>query len=105
MFARTTAACVRCTPPIPALANVDLTNRCNLTCPVCFANANAAGYLYEPDLIQVRTMLQALRDERPVDARTVQFSGGEPTIHPNFIEISPWPVRWASAISRPPPTA
>ena len=25
------------------LANVDLTNRCNLTCPVCFANANAAG--------------------------------------------------------------
>ena len=31
------------------LANVDLTNRCNLTCPVCFANANAAGYLYEPD--------------------------------------------------------
>ncbi len=31
-----------------ALANVDLTNRCNLTCPVCFANANVAGYLYEP---------------------------------------------------------
>ncbi len=31
-----------------ALANLDLTNRCNLTCPVCFANANAAGYLYEP---------------------------------------------------------
>jgi uncharacterized radical SAM superfamily Fe-S cluster-containing enzyme len=48
------------------LANVDLTNRCNLTCPVCFANANAAGYLYEPDFETVRKMLQALRDERPV---------------------------------------
>ena len=70
-----------------ALANVDLTNRCNLTCPVCFANANAAGYLYEPDMDQVRVMLQTLRDERPVDARVVQFSGGEPTIHPKFIEI------------------
>ncbi len=70
-----------------ALANVDLTNRCNLTCPVCFANANAAGYLYEPDLDQVRTMLQTLRDERPVDGRVVQFSGGEPTVHPKFIEI------------------
>jgi 7,8-dihydro-6-hydroxymethylpterin dimethyltransferase len=70
-----------------ALANVDLTNRCNLTCPVCFANANAAGYLYEPDLEQVRVMLQALRDERPVDGRVVQFSGGEPTIHPKFFEI------------------
>ncbi len=70
-----------------ALANVDLTNRCNLTCPVCFANANAAGYLYEPDMKQVRVMLQALRDERPVDTRVVQFSGGEPTLHPQFVEI------------------
>jgi len=70
-----------------ALANVDLTNRCNLTCPVCFANANAAGYLYEPDMEQVRTMLNALRNERPVDGRVVQFSGGEPTIHPKFVEI------------------
>jgi uncharacterized radical SAM superfamily Fe-S cluster-containing enzyme len=69
------------------LANVDLTNRCNLTCPVCFANANAAGYLYEPSLEQVRKMLQALRDERPVAGRIVQFSGGEPTLHPRFHEI------------------
>jgi len=43
------------------LANVDLTNRCNLTCPVCFANANVQGYLYEPDLDHLRVMLQALR--------------------------------------------
>jgi uncharacterized radical SAM superfamily Fe-S cluster-containing enzyme len=70
-----------------ALANVDLTNRCNLTCPVCFANANAAGYLYEPTVDEVKVMLQALRDTRPIDSRVVQFSGGEPTIHPKFIEI------------------
>jgi len=31
-----------------ALAIIDVTNRCNLTCPVCFANAAAAGYVYEP---------------------------------------------------------
>jgi uncharacterized radical SAM superfamily Fe-S cluster-containing enzyme len=68
------------------LANIDLTNRCNLTCPVCFANANAAGYLYEPDFEQVRRMLQALRDERPVAGRIVQFSGGEPTIYPRFLD-------------------
>jgi len=68
------------------LANVDLTNRCNLTCPVCFANANAAGYLYEPDIETVRRMLQALRNERPVACRIVQFSGGEPTIYPHFLE-------------------
>jgi len=70
-----------------ALANVDLTNRCNLTCPVCFANANAAGYLYEPDFETVRKMLQALRDERPSPCRIVQFSGGEPTIYPRFLDV------------------
>jgi uncharacterized radical SAM superfamily Fe-S cluster-containing enzyme len=69
------------------LANVDLTNRCNLTCPVCFANANAAGYLYEPDFETVRRMLQSLRDERPVAGRIVQFSGGEPTIYPRFLDV------------------
>src|SRR5689334_14246260 len=69
------------------LANVDLTNRCNLTCPVCFANANVAGYLYEPDFETVRRMLQALRNQRPVAGRIVQFSGGEPTIYPRFMDV------------------
>jgi uncharacterized radical SAM superfamily Fe-S cluster-containing enzyme len=69
------------------LANVDLTNRCNMTCPVCFANANAAGYLYEPNMEQVQRMLQALRNERPTAGRVVQFSGGEPTIYPHFVEV------------------
>jgi hypothetical protein len=69
------------------LSNVDLTNRCNLTCPVCFANANAAGYIYEPSFEQVTGMLEGLRAQRPVPNRVVQFSGGEPTIHPQFFEI------------------
>ncbi len=69
------------------LANVDLTNRCNLTCPVCFANANAAGHLYEPDFETVRKMLQALRNQKPVPGRVVQFSGGEPTIYPRFLDV------------------
>ncbi len=68
------------------LANIDLTNRCNLTCPVCFANANVAGYVYEPSLEQVYRMLRQLREMRPVAARVIQFSGGEPTIYPHFIE-------------------
>jgi uncharacterized radical SAM superfamily Fe-S cluster-containing enzyme len=70
-----------------ALANIDLTNRCNLTCPFCFANANQAGTLYEPSFAEVRIMLQALRNERPVAGRVVQFSGGEPTIYPRFLDV------------------
>ncbi len=69
------------------LANLDLTNRCNLTCPVCFANANVQGYLYEPSFDQVRHMLRALRDEQPVAGRIVQFSGGEPTVYPRFFAV------------------
>jgi len=71
----------------PCLANLDLTNRCNLNCPVCFANSNISGYVYEPDFEQVVTMLQSLRDLRPTPATAVQFSGGEPTLHPRFCEI------------------
>ncbi|HDD60257.1 MAG TPA: radical SAM protein [Euryarchaeota archaeon] len=69
-----------------ALANLDLTNRCNLKCPICFANANAAGYVYEPTLDEVKKMLKMLRDEQPVPTPAVQFAGGEPTIYPHFLE-------------------
>ncbi|ABF39807.1 Fe-S protein, radical SAM family [Candidatus Koribacter versatilis Ellin345] len=70
-----------------ALANLDLTNRCNLTCPVCFANANTSGYVYEPNFEQVVKMMETLRNERPVDARCIQFSGGEPTVYPRFLDV------------------
>ncbi|MDH5406586.1 MAG: radical SAM protein, partial [Candidatus Aminicenantes bacterium] len=69
-----------------ALGNVDLTNRCDLTCPVCFANSNVAGYLYEPSFEQILVMLKSLRNTKPVEARAVQFSGGEPTLHPRFLD-------------------
>ena len=71
-----------------ALAIIDITNRCNLTCPVCFANATAAGYVYEPTKEQVYGMLENLRANKPVPATALQFSGGEPTIRkelPDFI--------------------
>jgi len=69
-----------------ALANVDLTNRCNLRCPICFANANAAGYVFEPDLDTIVKMLENLRANKPVPTPAVQFSGGEPTVYPQFFE-------------------
>jgi 7,8-dihydro-6-hydroxymethylpterin dimethyltransferase len=71
----------------PVLANVDLTNRCNLSCPICFANANVQDYIYEPSFEQIAQMLQTLRDSRPVSGRVVQFAGGEPTLHPDWFRI------------------
>lgn len=69
-----------------SLANLDLTNRCNLRCPICFANANDAGYVFEPTFEEVAKMLETLRAERPVACTALQFAGGEPTIYPHFFE-------------------
>lgn len=69
-----------------SIVNLDLTNRCNMTCPICFANANAAGFVYEPDLGQITDMLKMLRNMKPVPVHAVQFAGGEPTVHPKFFE-------------------
>lgn len=70
-----------------SLANIDLTNRCNLTCPICFANANASGSLFEPSYEQVVQMMKNLRNEKPVACRLLQFSGGEPLVYPHFLEV------------------
>ncbi|HII05833.1 MAG TPA: radical SAM protein [Methanotrichaceae archaeon] len=69
------------------LANIDLTNRCNLSCPVCFANAEASGRVYEPTLVQIREMMIRLRELRPVPCPAVQFSGGEPTMREDLPSI------------------
>ncbi len=70
-----------------ALANIDLTNRCNMNCPICFANANQAGYVYEPSYDEVINMLKALRNENPIRCTAVQFSGGEPTVYPRLVDV------------------
>ncbi|MBN1166990.1 MAG: radical SAM protein [Methanospirillaceae archaeon] len=62
------------------LANIDLTNQCNLSCEFCFANARACGYVYEPSFDQIVDMLSMLRDQKPNPVPAVQFAGGEPTL-------------------------
>jgi len=70
-----------------ALAIIDVTNRCNLKCPVCFANAAAAGYVYQPTKQEIRGMLENLRKNDPVPATALQFSGGEPTIRNDLFDL------------------
>ncbi len=69
-----------------SLTNLDLTNRCNLRCPYCFANANAQPYVYEPDLKQIEAMVDKALGIRPRRMQAVQFSGGEPTLSPHFLD-------------------
>jgi len=69
------------------LAIIDVTNRCNLKCPVCFVNAAAAGYVYEPSKEQIIGMLENLRRNDPVPPPALQFSGGEPTIRKDLFDL------------------
>jgi uncharacterized radical SAM superfamily Fe-S cluster-containing enzyme len=68
------------------LAIIDLTNRCNQQCPICFANAAVSGYLYEPTREQLKEMMKLLRSEVP-PCPAVQFAGGEPTLRKDFVDI------------------
>ncbi|MCD6557653.1 MAG: radical SAM protein [Candidatus Aenigmarchaeota archaeon] len=69
------------------LGLIDVTNRCNFHCPICFANAEAAGYVCEPTIEQIRVMMKLFREEEPVPADSLMLAGGEPTVREDIIEI------------------
>lgn len=69
------------------LGLIDVTNRCNLSCPICFANAAVTGYLYEPSFEEIKAMLETLNSNEPVPTPAIQYSGGEPTIRKDIVEL------------------
>ncbi|GCC10592.1 cyclic pyranopterin monophosphate synthase [archaeon] len=69
------------------LANVVITNRCNLNCWYCFFYAKEGSRIYEPDMETIRKMFRVLRKEKPVATEAVQITGGEPTLRDDLIDI------------------
>lgn len=70
-----------------ALANIVVTNRCDLACFYCFFYAKAMGYVYEPTQEQIRNMLRNLCRQRPVPATALQLTGGEPCLREDLVDI------------------
>lgn len=67
------------------LSLVEITERCNLKCPICYAESSPQKGTFR-SLEQIEFMLDAVvKNEKHPDI--VQISGGEPTIHPQFFEI------------------
>ena len=67
------------------LTLVEITDNCNLRCPVCFAGSGPERLTHKP-LATVLAMLDAVvANEGTPDV--VQISGGEPTLHPDFFAI------------------
>ena len=68
------------------MLTVDLTNRCNMMCDPCFMDANQVGFVHELTWEDVKEILDNAIKIKPRRQMSVQFSGGEPTMSPYFID-------------------
>src|SRR5580765_3232460 len=69
-----------------SVLTIDLTNRCNMMCDPCFMDANQVGYVHELSLDEVKKLLDDSITIKPRRQMSVQFSGGEPTLSPIFLD-------------------
>ena len=69
-----------------AVLTVDLTNRCNMMCDPCFMDANQVGFVHELSMDDIKEILDNAITIKPRRQMSVQFSGGEPSISPHFLE-------------------
>jgi uncharacterized radical SAM superfamily Fe-S cluster-containing enzyme len=77
-----------------AVLTIDLTNRCNMMCDPCFMDANQVGFVHELSWEEIKTLLDNAITLKPKRQMSVQFSGGEPTLSPYFLDA----VRYAKEV-------
>jgi uncharacterized radical SAM superfamily Fe-S cluster-containing enzyme len=63
---------------------IEITNACTLRCPTCFTTVEGHDFL---SLEKVGYMLDEFIHHEGSTPEVIQFSGGEPTIHPNILEM------------------
>jgi uncharacterized radical SAM superfamily Fe-S cluster-containing enzyme len=69
-----------------SVLTLDLTNRCNMMCDPCFMDANQVGFVHELSWEEIKTLLDNAISIKPRRQMSVQFSGGEPTLSPYFLD-------------------
>src|SRR5437868_4292732 len=77
-----------------AVLTVDLTNRCNMMCDPCFMDANQVGFVHELSMEDVTEILDNAIQIKPRRQMSVQYSGGEPTLSPYFLDA----IRYARKV-------
>ena len=65
---------------------IEITQRCNLTCPTCYADSSPDRH-ETMELSRFRGLVDELIDKGKGDADLIQLSGGEPTLHPDLTEM------------------
>src|SRR5216110_1566687 len=69
-----------------SVLTIDLTNRCNMMCDPCFMDANQVGFVHELGWEDIKQVLDNAITIKPRRQMSVQFSGGEPTMSPYFLD-------------------
>src|SRR5215831_15362614 len=69
-----------------SVLTVDLTNRCNMICDPCFINANQVNYVHELTWEEIMEIMDNAIKIKPRRQMSIQFSGGEPTMSPYFLD-------------------
>src|SRR6202142_1897320 len=69
-----------------SVLTIDPTNRCNMMCDPCFMDANQVGFVHELTWEDIKTLLDNAISIKPRRQLSVQFSGGEPTLSPYFLD-------------------
>src|ERR1700761_381270 len=77
-----------------SVLTIDLTNRCNMMCDPFFMDANQVGFVHELSWEDIKTLLDNAISIKPRRQMSVQFSGGEPTLSPYFLDA----VRYARKV-------
>ncbi|ALM09525.1 MAG TPA: radical SAM protein [Candidatus Peribacter riflensis] len=63
---------------------IEVTNACNLGCPMCYAASGSGEFL---PLEVIEKMMDTYIQSELEPPEILQISGGEPTLHPNILEI------------------
>ena len=73
------------------LALIEIVNSCNLACPTCYADSpiGTGPKVDAVPLDDIKARIQGVID-RKGGIEILQLSGGEPTLHPQLIELLRW---------------
>jgi uncharacterized radical SAM superfamily Fe-S cluster-containing enzyme len=73
------------------LALIEIVDSCNLSCPTCYADSplGVGPKIKAPSLAELQGRIQGILD-RKGKIEILQFSGGEPTLHPEFFKLLEW---------------
>lgn len=76
------------------LALIEVTDSCNLACPTCYADSpvGTAAALRAPSLENLQSRIEGVI-QRKGRIEILQLSGGEPTLHPRFLDLLAWTLQ------------